>query len=68
MNNARVERMDSYFDDDGHPMDPDILPKPSLCISCRHDDNPDQEALCMLNRMDQQGEAEFRCDAYVEKG
>jgi len=56
-----------FFHDDGTPMNPDIVPKPSLCVSCRHDDDPKQEIPCTLNRMGQQSETEFRCDAYEKK-
>ncbi len=56
------------FDDDGTPINPDLIVKPSLCVSCKLDDNPHEEVLCILTRFDQQGEDEFRCHAYVPKG
>lgn len=56
-----------FFNDDGTPINPNIVPKPSLCVSCRHDDDPKQEILCTLNRIDQQGEEDFKCYAYVKK-
>lgn len=59
--------MGGYFDADGNPRNPDIVPKPSLCISCKHDDDPAQEIPCTLTRLDQQGEENFRCEAYVGK-
>lgn len=61
------EKIHGFFYDDGTPMKSDIMPKPSLCVSCRHDDDPKQEKLCTLNRMDQQDEADFRCSAYEKK-
>ena len=61
------ERIDGFFNDDGTPINPHIVPKPSLCVSCRHDDDPNKEQLCALNRLDQQLEATFRCDAYEKK-
>jgi len=56
-----------FFNDDGTLINPNILPKPSLCVSCRHDDDPEQEKLCVLNRIDQAGKESFRCDAYERK-
>ncbi|MBL7131239.1 MAG: hypothetical protein ISS45_07560 [Candidatus Omnitrophica bacterium] len=59
--------LQGFFDNDGTPVNPDLVPKPSLCISCKHDSDPEQEALCNLNRMDQQGKSDFKCEAYKEK-
>jgi len=56
-----------FFHDDGSEVNPDLVPKPSLCISCRKDGLREEEILCNLNRMDQQGEEEFQCGAYKPK-
>ena len=56
-----------FFHDDGTEVNPDLIPKPSLCISCKKDGLRDEEILCNLNRMDQQGEEEFQCGAYETK-
>lgn len=57
-----------FCDDDGTEINPDLIPKPSLCISCRKDGLPgEEEILCTLNRMDQVGEEEFGCEAYEPK-
>lgn len=58
-----------YLDDEGNELNPDLIPKPSLCLSCAKDDNGDaeEEILCNLNRLDQQDEPEFRCYAYEPK-
>jgi len=56
-----------FFDDDGTELNPDLIPKPSLCVSCAKDGDPGEATLCHLNRLDQQGEPEFRCDAYEPK-
>ena len=66
MSGTGGEMMNGYYDDDGNPMNPNIVPKPSLCISCKHDDDPGYRARSL--GFDQQGEEEFRCEAYVEKG
>ena len=56
-----------FFHDDGTEVNPDLIPKPSLCISCKKDGLRDEEILCNLNRMDQLGEDEFICGAYEPK-
>ncbi len=56
-----------FFNDDGTRINPDLIPKPSLCVTCRKDGDPREEILCILNRAGQQGEPEFRCGAYVSK-
>lgn len=56
-----------YFDDDGTRMNPDLVSKPSLCVSCAKDEDPDEEILCNLNRLDQEGEPNFECGAYARK-
>ena len=55
------------YNDDGTKIDPNLVPKPGLCISCIHDDDPSEEMLCILNRNDQMNESEFKCDAYKSK-
>ena len=56
-----------YFDDDGEELNPDLISKPALCVSCVKDDDPSQEMLCNLNRLDQQDEDDFKCFAYEPK-
>lgn len=53
-----------YFDDDGAEFDPDLFPLSGLCLVCKKNDDPKEEILCNLTRLDQRGEPEFRCDAY----
>lgn len=55
-----------YFDDDGTEINPDLYPKPTLCLTCAKNDIPDweEELLCNLNRLDQRNEDEFKCGAY----
>ena len=54
-----------FYNDDGTEVNSDLIPKPSLCISCKKDGLPgNEEILCNLNRMDQLGEDEFICGAY----
>lgn len=57
-----------FYDDDGMEINPDLIPKPDLCITCRKDEQVGkEEILCNLTRADQQGEDEFICDAYEPK-
>lgn len=63
---APYERM-RFFDDDGREVNPDLIPKPSLCASYAKDDDPAAEPLCALNRLDQKDEDDFKCGAYVRR-
>ena len=57
-----------FYDDDGNEINPDLIPKPHLCTTCKRDEwSAKEEILCTLTRSDQQGEPEFRCDAYTPK-
>lgn len=56
--------INGYFNDDGTPLNPDLYPKPQLCLSCKNNDNPHQEIVCTLTRLDQKDEPEFSCYAY----
>lgn len=57
-----------FYDDDGTEINPDLISKPDLCISCRKDGLSEQEDfLCNMIRADQQGEAEFICEAYEQR-
>ena len=57
-----------FYNDDGTEVNPDLIPNPSLCITCKKDElSGKEEILCNLNRMDQLGEDEFNCGAYEEK-
>lgn len=56
-----------YFDDDGFEINMDMIQKPSICLTCKNDDNPDEEILCNVNRHDQRDESEFKCFAYIKK-
>ena len=53
-----------YYDDDGNELNPDLIDKPSLCVTCKKDGDPAEEILCNLNRLDQVDEEGFKCFAY----
>ncbi len=61
------KELQNFFNDDGAPINPNLASKPSLCTSCKYDSEPEQETPCILNRMDQQGEYNFECEAYEKK-
>lgn len=56
-----------YYFDSGEEFNPDLYPKPGICLTCIKDKNPNEELLCNLTRMDQQGEDNFECAAYEKK-
>lgn len=53
-----------FFRDDGTVVNTNLIRKPGLCIACSKDDDPQEGILCTLTRADQQGEAQFQCDAF----
>ena len=62
------EDIPKFYNDDGTEVNPDLIPKPSLYISCKKDGlSGEEEVLCDLNRMDQLGEDEFICEVYEPK-
>lgn len=57
-----------FYDDDGTEINPDLIPKPDLCITCRRDEcSGEEQILCTLTRSDQQDEPEFHCEACEPK-
>ncbi len=56
-----------FFNDDGTEYNPDLFPLPNLCMSCKKREDPNEEIVCNLTRMDQQGEPEFKCFAYEKE-
>ena len=59
-----MDNRPTYFDDDGTELNPDLFPKPHLCLSCKKNDNHNEEILCNLTRLDQREEPEFKCFSY----
>lgn len=56
-----------FFDDDGNELDPKLITMPKLCLSCEKKDDPGEEILCTLNRLDQRDEENFICHAYQSR-
>lgn len=54
-----------YFNDDGTKVNPDLIPVPPMCLSCKsYEKGGETRVLCTLNRMDQADEDQFRCGQY----
>jgi hypothetical protein len=56
-----------FFDDDGYENNTELIKKPSLCLICVNDDNPNEEMLCNMTRYDQKDDNEFKCFAYKKR-
>ena len=52
------------FDDDGYEINTELIKKPSICLTCINDNNPNEEMLCSMSRYDQKDDDEFKCFAY----
>ena len=60
-----MEQYGGFYDDNGNKINPDLSPRPQLCMSCRKNDlGGMEEILCTLNRLDQKDSDEFICGAY----
>ncbi len=49
----------NYFDEDGTPLNSNQYPKPTLCLSCKKNEDESEEILCNLTRIDQRFDAVF---------
>lgn len=58
------EQFSGYYTDDGTKLNPDLFPKPALCLTCRNNEDRGEEILCNLTRLDQRNEENFICYAY----
>ena len=64
------DNISGFFNDDGTRINPELVPKPGLCLTCKIDDmnDPMEDILCILNRADQMNkQGEFECGAYEKK-
>ncbi len=59
-------KIGGFFDDDGYEINSDLIKKPSLCLICKNDDNPDEEMFCNMTRYDQKDDIEFKCFAFTK--
>jgi hypothetical protein len=65
-NNSNIEQLNGYYDDGGNEISPDSVPVPGLCIVCRkyHEDDWDENLLCLMTRFDQRNDSGFECGAF----
>lgn len=62
------DEISGFYDDDGNKLNPDLVPKPGLCLLCSKENDRSEEMLCTLNRLDQaDDEGEFQCGAFEPK-
>ena len=59
-----AEEINGNYDDDCNKLNPDLIPKPGLCLICIKDIDPAEEILCNLNRLDPIDQKEFICYAF----
>jgi hypothetical protein len=61
-----MEEINGFYDDEGNRVNPDLIPKPGLCLLCRKNDidDPMENILCSMNRLDQKDQKEFKCGAF----
>jgi hypothetical protein len=64
INDMKPNATHGFFDDDGYEINTDLIKKPTLCMACVHDNDPNEEPLCNMTRFHQQEESEFKCFAY----
>jgi len=62
-----ITQIHGFFDDDGYEINTELIKKPSLCLTCVNDDNPNEELLCNITRYDQRDDSGFTCFAYFKR-
>ncbi len=60
----KPSEINGVFDDDGYEINSDLIRKPTLCLTCVHDNHPNEEIMCNMNRFDQKDDDDFMCFAY----
>jgi hypothetical protein len=68
INDIDPTKIAGFFTDDGYEINMDLIKKPPLCLSCVHNDDPNEEMFCNLTRHDQKDKIEFVCFAYKKIG
>lgn len=64
INDIDPTKIAGFFDDDGYEINIDLIKKPSLCLTCINDNDPNEELLCNMTRYDQKVDTDFKCFAY----
>ena len=66
--NIMIDETGGIYTDDARKIDPELVPKPTLCLTCGKDNAGGMEKiLCTLTRSDQSGEKNFKCHAFEPK-
>jgi hypothetical protein len=60
-------KISGFFDDDGFEINTELIKKPSLCLTCMSNDDPEEDILCIMTRFDQKDNHEFVCFAYKKR-
>lgn len=63
INEIPPSNISGFFNDDGYEINTGLIKKPSLCITCINDDNPNEKMLCDMTRYGQKDGKE-NCFAY----
>lgn len=63
------EEINGLYDDNGTKIDPESIPVPELCITCKsyHSGDSEENLFCTMNRYDQQNDTDFKCKAFENK-
>jgi hypothetical protein len=63
---SKLNEMSGIFNDDGSRIDPETIPTPSLCMTCKsfYNGDAEEDMLCLLNRNYQRDEADFKCASF----
>jgi len=64
---ADITEINGIFDDNGNEINTTFIKKPSLCLTCQLDENPNEEMLCVMTRYDQKDDNKFNCFAFKKK-
>ena len=60
------EEINGFYVDYGTKLNTDLYTKPELCLICKLDDDPFEEILCILNRLGQRNEEDFKCGDIIQ--
>lgn len=66
INEMDPTKIAGIFDDEGYEINPELIEKPSLCVTCSKNyvPGPEDDILCNLTRFDQKDSGTFKCHAY----
>lgn len=62
-----MDEISGFYNDDGTKINPDLYPKPQLCLSCKKNDDPNEYIVCTLTQLGARNGEEFKCFAYENR-